>query len=156
MRGIIAAMMTAIYLMTLLSPLTSFAMHSKTAAQALTGECSGDCAICGCSVESRATRTCCCAKKKQQQAHIHENEDDSTPDCCKKKPTPKKIMIASCGCPCGSGKTTALSGGKTDEILAYCFSEQLAIPRLDTHYSELSHLMTSRHLEPPEPPPRQP
>ena len=53
--------------------------------QALTGECSGDCTICGCSAESRANRTCCCSKKRQQQAHLHDDSDVDEPECCKKE-----------------------------------------------------------------------
>jgi len=155
MRSIIATTLAVIYLTILLSPFASLAMHSKTVAHALTGECSGDCSICGCSAESRATRTCCCSKKKQQQARIQENEDDAIPDCCKKVPAKEKIMIASCGCPCGSGKAMALPGDKTDEILVYYFTAQFVLPQVTCRYSELSHLLTSRHVEPPDPPPRQ-
>jgi hypothetical protein len=154
-RQIIAAFMTVLYLTISLSPLASLAMHSSAVAHAITGECSGDCTICGCSAESRATRSCCCIKKKQQQARVHEDERSGTPDCCKKIPAKKKIVIASCGCPCESGKTIALSGGKAGEILPYYFTEQFVISHADTHYSDLSHLLTSRHAEPPEPPPRQ-
>jgi hypothetical protein len=68
MRRMIAASLTVIYLVIALSPLTPFAMYSPVVAHAVTGECSGDCDICGCSPESRANHTCCCAKKKQMQA----------------------------------------------------------------------------------------
>jgi hypothetical protein len=57
--------------MIVLSPLASLAMYSKIVAHVVTGECSGDCNICGCSLESRANHTCCCAKKKQ--ANMTEN-----------------------------------------------------------------------------------
>jgi hypothetical protein len=53
-----------------MSPLVSLAMLSKTVAHVVTGECSGDCDICGCSLESRANHTCCCAKTKQKQANM--------------------------------------------------------------------------------------
>jgi hypothetical protein len=59
-----------IYLVITLTPLAPFAMHSKMVAHAITGECVGDCDICGCSPESRANHTCCCAKKKQKQAGL--------------------------------------------------------------------------------------
>lgn len=68
MRRFFAASLTVIYLVIALSPLAPFAMYSKVVAHAVTGECSGDCDICGCSQESRANHTCCCAKKKQVQA----------------------------------------------------------------------------------------
>jgi hypothetical protein len=76
MRRMIAASLTVIYLVIALSPLAPFAMYSKVVAHAVTGECSGDCDICGCSLESRANHTCCCAKKKQMQAH-----DAMSPTC---------------------------------------------------------------------------
>lgn len=78
-RRTIATVMTMIYLAIALSPLASLAMHSRVVAHAVTGECTGDCAICGCSLESRASNTCCCAKKKQMQssaARLSSNE------CC--------------------------------------------------------------------------
>lgn len=67
-RRSIAAVMAMIYLAIILSPLASFAMHSKVVAHAVTGECVGDCDICGCSQESRANHTCCCAQKKRMQS----------------------------------------------------------------------------------------
>ena len=65
-----AVMLTTVYMLIVMSPLASLAMHSKTVAHAVTGECVGDCSICGCSPEAVASRTCCCAKKKQQQANM--------------------------------------------------------------------------------------
>jgi hypothetical protein len=152
-RSIIAATLTAIYLMISLSPLASLAMHSKVVAHAITGECSGDCDICGCSPENRANHTCCCSKKRQQQAHIHEEEHDSKPDCCKKKPADKKTIIA-CGCPCGNGKHLALSISATSEVLPFYFSDQFSPPHTDTTFSNPDRRLTSRHGEPPDQPPK--
>jgi hypothetical protein len=59
-----------IYLVIVLSPLAPFAMYSKVVAHAVTGECSGDCDICGCSLMDRANHSCCCAKKKQMQTGV--------------------------------------------------------------------------------------
>jgi hypothetical protein len=85
-------MLTVIYLVIALSPLAPLAMHSKVVAHAVTGECSGDCDICGCSLESRANHICCCAKKKQQQAGVAKLP--SAGGCCSPKsaiaPTPAK------------------------------------------------------------------
>lgn len=154
-RSIVATILTAIYLMIALSPLASLAMHSKTVAHALTNQCSGDCNICGCSPESMASKTCCCSKKREQEAHAHDVDDqDGTPDCCKKKPVGTKAVIASCGCPCGNTKPMTLSGGIAYEILPYYFTEQFQPSHSATHYSDRSHLLTSRHAEPPDPPPR--
>src|SRR6185369_1362755 len=148
-RSIIAATLTAIYLMISLSPLSSLVMHSKTVAHAIAGECSGDCNICGCSPERRANQTCCCAKTRQQQAHSHEDGEDDTPDCCKKKQTEKKTVIA-CGCPCGSGKQVTLSAAGASEALPFHFTEQFNIPHTDTTFSNPMQHLTSRLNDPPD------
>jgi len=146
-------MLTVIYLMMALSPLAPLVMHSPVAALAVTGECSGDCDICGCSLESRSNHTCCCAKKRQQQAHLHEGDEDGTPQCCKKKPVAREIIIA-CGYPCGSGKTVAITASGTLEALPFHFTEQFSIPCTKTMYPLTGPRLISRHGEPPDPPPR--
>jgi hypothetical protein len=153
MRRMIAATLTVIYLVIALSPLAALAMHSKVVAHAVTGECSGDCDICGCTPENRANHTCCCAKKRQQQAHVHEDDQDGTADCCKKKPVEKKTIIA-CGCPCGNGKQVALSTSGTSEILPFHFTEQFSTPHTDTTFTNPTHRLISRHGEPPDQPPK--
>jgi hypothetical protein len=54
-------------------------MNSKHVAHAITGECVGDCNICGCSAESRANNTCCCAKKRRLSA---QSSDAEKQPCC--------------------------------------------------------------------------
>ena len=152
-RSIIAVILMVIYVLIPLSPLASLAMHSKSVALAVPGECSGDCDICGCSAESRAARTCCCSKKKQQQADIHTDQHHGKQECEKKAPTKKKAAIAACGCPCGSGKQVALSISGTSEVLPYHFTEQFSIPHSDTIFIKPIQRLTSRHGEPPDPPP---
>jgi hypothetical protein len=66
-RRTLASVMTFMYLLILFVP---FTLHSKVVAHAITGECSGNCQIDGCSRESRAGRSCCCAQKKQAGAGI--------------------------------------------------------------------------------------
>jgi hypothetical protein len=141
------------YLLMVLSPLASLAMHSKVVAHAVTGECVGDCDICGCSLENRTNHTCCCSKKRQQLAHALEDAEDGRPDCCKKKPVNKKTVIA-CGCPCGNGKHAALSASSSSEVLPFQFTEQLRLSHTDTTFANPTHRLTSRHGEPPDPPPR--
>ncbi|NJD91716.1 MAG: hypothetical protein FIA91_09410 [Geobacter sp.] len=96
-RYITSLLLTAVYLLITLMPLAPLAMHSKRVAYAISGECSGDCAICGCSAERSATRTCCCWQKKlarqaadsfrkgsagnQQQASARV----AAPSCCTKQ-----------------------------------------------------------------------
>jgi hypothetical protein len=77
-----------------MSPLAPLAMHSKVVAHAVTGECSGDCDICGCSLESRANHTCCCAKKKQHQASIARFSGDTC--CAPKAATAPAAVKGSC------------------------------------------------------------
>ena len=151
-RQVIAAGMTALYLAIIFSPLAPFAMPSTNATPLTYRECAGDCNLCGCSPESRATSTCCCIKR-EHQAHIHEDDEEGTPDCSKMKPVEKKSVIA-CGYPCGSGKQAALSTAGAFELLPFLFTEQFSIPPTDTHYSILTQRLTSRHGEPPDPPPK--
>lgn len=96
-RYITSLLMTAVYLLITLMPLAPLAMNSKWVAYAISGECSGDCAICGCSAERSAARTCCCWQKKlarqvadsfrkgsagkQQQT----SAKAATPSCCTKQ-----------------------------------------------------------------------
>ena len=56
------------YAIMLLGQLAPMSMGSATIAHAITGECSGDCDIDGCSLASRLNHTCCCWQKKQQRA----------------------------------------------------------------------------------------
>lgn len=155
MRRIIAVAMTVMYLVIALGPSASLALHCETAAHLLTGACSGDCNICGCSPESRAAQTCCCSRKEQQLVRLQARGQASQPECCPKGPIEKEAVIASCGCPCGSDDSFVLSGLGKGEIIPHYFTGQFAMPLPDTLYPETSHLLTSRHPEPPDPPPRQ-
>lgn len=66
-RYITSLLLTTIYLLIVVSPLAPLAMQSKSVAHAVTGECSGDCRIDGCSLERSAARTCCCWQKKRHE-----------------------------------------------------------------------------------------
>jgi len=74
-RQVVTVAMAVIYLLIALSPLSTLAMQSKRIAHAVTGECSGDCEVCGCSVESMANHTCCCWRKKRQQCGMADLAD---------------------------------------------------------------------------------
>lgn len=67
-RYITSLLLTIIYLLIVFSPLAPLAMQSKLVAHAVTGECSGDCRIDGCSLERSAAHTCCCWQKKRREA----------------------------------------------------------------------------------------
>ena len=64
-RYITSLLLTAIYMVIVFSPLAPLAMQSKLVAHAVTGECSGNCKVDGCSLERSATHTCCCWQKKK-------------------------------------------------------------------------------------------
>jgi hypothetical protein len=132
-----------------MSPLAPLALRSPLIAHAATGECVGDCAICGCSPEARANHTCCCWKKKQQ--HDHEHDHGQVADCCKKKQGGKTVL--SCGCPCGT-KHLAFWSGEKCEQLPYRFSEGVPAFRADDLSSACRTRLTDRHGDPPDPPPK--
>jgi hypothetical protein len=152
LRTIVAAAMMVLYLFISLGPTLSPALQSKAVLHALTGACSGDCDICGCSAESRASKTCCCAKKAHLQART--DHDDEIPNCCKKLPATNQVVIASCGCPCGSGKAIASSGSRVSEIVPFYFNADLVVPFMKNDRASLVQQLTSRHCEPPDPPPQ--
>jgi hypothetical protein len=157
-RNIIATFLTALYVLILLSPLAPFAMNSAEAARAVVRGCSGDCNICGCSPESRASHTCCCAKKRmlqnQVQLHDHNDGEDDAPECCKKERAESRKTVIACGCPCGNGNQAVLSVNGTSEVLPFHFKEIFSIAHTDTIFSPITHRLTSRHCEPPDPPPK--
>lgn len=153
-RHITASVMTVLYLAIIFSPLASAATHSTKGAAVAIRECSGDCNLCGCSPESRASNTCCCARKRQQQAHVHGTEDTDTPDCCKKEQGGSKETVIACGCPCGNGKTDTLPTSSSSEALPFHYAKQFNTPHTATPYFSLVHRLTSRHGEPPDPPPK--
>lgn len=67
-RYITSLLLTIIYLLIVVGPVAPLAKQSKSIAQAVTGECSGDCRIDGCSLERSAAHTCCCWQKIRHEA----------------------------------------------------------------------------------------
>jgi len=197
-RRLIAIFLTTIYLTIAMSPLATLAMHSKVVAHAVTGECSGDCDICGCSLESRMDHTCCCAKKRQVQADaatlsagnrtpqaatapgaakgscyaalkpteplVAKNDrcsitgqhphDEKAQEPAQEAATTKTETVYKCGCPCNDGKLPALTGFGSNELLPNNACDTIAMPHVETLYADLSHRLTSRYGEPPDPPPK--
>jgi hypothetical protein len=148
-RYLAALLLTVIYLAITVSPLAPLALNSPRLAHAITGECSGDCDICGCSAERRANHTCCCQLKKKLEAR----HKSALPDCCQKKERSKETVLT-CNCPCGSGKQLALIIPIDDQQIPFAFEPALSVPVAASEHLELPHLFTSRGDEPPEPPPR--
>lgn len=196
-RRAVAGVMALLYVMILITP---FSVHSKHVAHAITGECSGDCEIDGCSLESRTNHSCCCVMKKQQATGAAKA---AAGDCCTPKETKKTVVaqgdccpkpqsepvqgdccaaggapaehdegardehkaaeqnpnetVYRCGSPCGKGKLQILAASGFSELLPFIFDERITQPPYEERTYFIFHQqMSSRHTEPPEPPPRQP
>ena len=148
-RYVVALVLTLIYLLITMSPLAPLALKSPRVAHAVTGECSGDCDICGCALDRRASQTCCCWQKKLKKEHDHKQPSD----CCKNKQKSGKPELK-CNCPCGSGKHIALWGADKNEHIPCQFIAGIPFSfgtRLAGVYD--NHL-TSRYGDPPVPPPK--
>jgi hypothetical protein len=147
--NIVALLLSVIYIMISLSPLAPLTLRSASLAHAVAGECSGNCDICGCSAERRASRTCCCWIKKLK----HEHAKKKVPDCCRKKLN--KTPMLTCNCPCGSKKIPGLPGSEKNEVLPYLFAEWIAHLDEDSLLLSNGKRLTGRHGDPPDPPPKQ-
>lgn len=143
-----ALLLTIIYLAVTLSPLAPLAFHSPRLAHALTGECQGDCGICGCSAEKRANHTCCCQNKKIQEAR-----QKAADNCCAPKQGEKRTILK-CSCPCGSSKHLTLQNLAKSELVPFTFDVCTSRPASRADYPAMLDRMSSRFAEPPEPPPR--
>jgi hypothetical protein len=148
-RFFTATFLTLIYSLIILSPFAPLALKSPRVAHAVTGECSGNCDICGCSAERLANHTCCCCLKKQK----HEHERQVVPECCKKIKRHKMTMLT-CNCPCGDDRQLGLWGTEKSEQLPYCFTEGAIALDEDTLVSGHQYCLTDRHTDPPDPPPK--
>ncbi len=147
-RSIVAIILTVIYSLIIMSPLAPLALKSPRVAHAVTGECSGNCDICGCSPERRANHTCCCFMKKK-----HQHDQGNVSECCKNKKRHKMTMIT-CNCPCGDNKLPGLPGAEKTEILPYRFTEGIVALAEDTLFSSHGKRLTDHHGDPPDPPPK--
>jgi hypothetical protein len=138
-------LMIALYAVVVMSPLAPVAMRSAHLAHALTGKCSGDCNICGCSLERRAAHTCCCWQKKlREQAH--------QPNHCKKMSHAPKIMLT-CSCPCGSEKQLSYDVSAKFKLLPAQNQDFLASLYESRYFVNPPLILVDRRDEPPDPPP---
>lgn len=172
-RRISAVILTVVYLVIALSPLASFALQSKKVMHAITGECAGDCAICGCSPESRAARTCCCARKNNpDRFSLSDPADAEEPECCRKireentdhnahdhhnssqEEPSRTVTVFKCGCPCNGGDPFSLATIDNSEIIPYAYSIRIALPHNDTRFPLSIFSAVSHAPAPPEPPPQ--
>ena len=76
-RYITSLLLTTVYLLIVAGPVAPLAMQSKSVAHALTGKCSGDCMIDGCSLDRSASHTCCCWQKKRREASASHDPSQS-------------------------------------------------------------------------------
>ncbi len=151
-RYIVAMLLTGIYCLILLTPLAPLSLKSPRLAHAITGECSGDCNICGCSLERSATRTCCCWQKKLQ--HEQGQGENGEADCCKIAKKAKSGKTICTAPPCGSGKQFAFWSGEKLEQLPYRFSNCSMLVNEEILAPNRIGSLTSRSIPPPDPPPK--
>ena len=181
-RHFTSLLMTTIYLLIAVSPLSPLAMQSKFLVHAATGECSGDCKIDGCSLERSAAHTCCCWQKKRNEdnkAHQHvkprccdmktveppkkaasccapltEESDEITEQAPVPGSTPQKMRVTTISSkPCGSGKLFALSHVETTLHLPFLFTGEIPSPSQSILSAITPNRLTSRYGDPPDPPP---
>jgi hypothetical protein len=174
--------MTAVYLLIVLAPLAPAALHSGVVARAISGECAGDCRICGCSPERSSSGTCCCAlkklagKRREQTAAAGECSDCKAPphavkkagsSCCSTaKKASARLDHDECALPlkssretiitalpCGSWKMLAFGG---IEILhmPFEFRSSIPCPEATPISKPFIDRLTSYQGEPPDPPPK--
>ncbi len=123
-RYISAFVLCVIYGLIVLSPLAPLALRSAVIAHALTGECAGECGLCGCAPERSASHTCCCWQKKLRQEHGIHDDDQEQSDCCQENQGSGKIKTAEISSrPCNSGKTMALMGVEQSDVLPFRFNQ---------------------------------
>lgn len=150
-RCIPALVLVILYALIVISPLAPLALRSAVVAHALTGECAGDCSLCGCAPERSASHTCCCWQKGLQ----HEHDDKDEPDCCKKIHAEQNNKTVSFNSrPCNSSKNMALMGVEQGDVLPFRFNQGVLnvveTPLVESHPVCLADWPG----DPPDPPPK--
>jgi hypothetical protein len=155
-RYIFAFVLCVIYGLTVLGPITvPLALRSPVIAHALTGECAGECGLCGCAPERSASHTCCCWQKKLQQAHDDHDDDQEQSDCCKgDKAAPKSKTAGISSRPCGSAKTMALMGVEQSDVLPFRFNQGALVVVETLLIVRIPDCRADWLGEPPDPPPK--
>jgi hypothetical protein len=143
-RHLISWLLIALCVVVVMNPFAPGVIRSAYLAHAFTGKCSGDCDICGCSLERRAAHTCCCSQRKlSEQAH--------QPDRHKEKDDCSKAILLTCGRTCGDGESLSLDGSEKFELLPA--QNQALLPTLDES-GNMQHpplSLADRRDEPPDP-----
>lgn len=182
-RSITSLFMAVLYLLITGMPLAPLAMHSKQVAHAVTGECSGDCGVCGCAPERSAARACCCWQKKL--ALERATTGSTGKSCCQKEPgkiadlgkpesrhdghenhattgpaadngisEPDKSVASISSCPCGSGKHLLLWGSENVQHLPSIHAGGIPLLQKPHYEAYPPDRLTSHHGDPPDPPPK--
>ena len=149
-RYITSLLLTTIYLLIVFSPLAPLAMQSKLVAHAVTGECTGDCRIDGCSLKRSAAHTCCCWQKKRHEivdSRHHSNSDvyDTHPE------TPTEVSKKdSNGC-ADQDQDTHKDGGESKSVSSPAPQRKSAATVSSPHCGSgklfaLSNVETTYHL----------
>ncbi len=180
-KYITSYVLISVYLLIVCTPLAPCAMKSKHIAHAVTGECTGDCKIDGCSPERSANHTCCCWQKKLRGGGEHHCKGEccippsaqhteaphNGKECCKVKTnntdehesasselSSQKKRITTIGCtPCGSGKLLALMNVETVHHLPFFYTEKISSPGQTSLSFITPDCLISRIGDPPDPPP---
>lgn len=150
-RSQIVRWLTLIVLLIGFCPLLPLATLSKSFARTLTGECAGDCAICGCAPERSAARTCCCWQKRLHTRHAEEPPDQGGSCCQKSRPAPAPRCTP---LPCGSGKLFALWGSDSAEYLPLQHHNTPIATVTGSISPSPCRSPNNRLQEPPDPPPK--
>lgn len=151
-RYIIAGILIAIHIMITVVPVTTLAMWSTTVMHPISTECSGDCDVCGCSPESRASHTCCCRQKnmKDKQHAGHEGSEANN----REKAQNNTETTLSCNCPCENGNLLALWVLNNFESLPYQFNGEIYSPQEGLLSQSFHPHLKTRYCQPPKPPPK--
>lgn len=172
---VIVLLLCAVYTVIVLSPLAPLALKSPVLAHAITGQCSGNCDICGCSAERKASKSCCCWMKKKRaeevpprsplrccsvekpaccSSGVKESEGvhsaEKMPDGAQERP-PEVFYRCS---PCGKGSVTIFAGTGSYQHLPSLFCDKLSTRSESTLVNFHSAFFLSRYQEPPDPPPK--
>lgn len=177
-RYIISLLLTIIYLLIIVTPLVSLGMQSKLI-HFIPGECSGDCLIDGCPLERSAANACCCAQKKLNARSTLTFDSNGTfpveevpkegssccasgsPDAHDKAGKPKTVSgnlrqekrSSISSKPCGGGNLFALLSIETTLHLPFFYIEEVSSPAQTTLTVVPPVRLTSRYVDPPDPPP---
>lgn len=114
-RHIIAGVLTVIFLVIAMGPLSILAMRAYP--NDINVECTGDCDTCGCAPERMASHTCCCWQKKLKQGNRQNRQGTS---CCKKSKDKTASITGTCRC--GNNKRTVIWSNNGFEFLPFHFA----------------------------------